>query len=151
MVKIPWPFDEQFWTHWECFVFCLYHNHGATIQCGVFPKHSRTVCMHYLHILAKLLVRFFLSVTGAVYNIFCKHWVFSKYDMNCIAHWSEKLICAQNTCNSSINKFCEFSFLKWIAFVLTPICSQFIRFQNAEHAWVMDRCTVKININDCTL
>jgi len=79
-------------------VFCLYHSHGAAIKYCVFPKHSRTVCMHYLHILAKLLVKFFLSVTRAVYNVFCKHWVFSKYDMNCIAQLSEKLICAQNTC-----------------------------------------------------
>lgn len=36
-------------------VFCLYHSHGAAIKYSVFPEHSRTVCMHYLHILAKLL------------------------------------------------------------------------------------------------
>jgi hypothetical protein len=36
-------------------VFCLYHSHGMMIKYGVFPKHSRIVCMHYLHNLAKLL------------------------------------------------------------------------------------------------
>jgi hypothetical protein len=51
-------------------------------------------------------------------------------------------LCSKHMCNSNINKFCEFSFLKWIDFLLTPIWSQFIRFQNAQHTWVMDRWTV---------
>lgn len=54
-------------------------------------------------------VRFLLSVTGAVYNVFSKHWAFSNYDMNCIAQWSEKLICAQNTCvTAALTNFVNF-------------------------------------------
>jgi hypothetical protein len=48
-------------------------------------------------------------VTGAVYNVFSKHWAFSNYDMNCIAQWSEKLICAQNTCvTAALTNFVNF-------------------------------------------
>jgi len=98
--------------------------------------------MHYLHILAKLLG--FSWVWPELCIMFSVNTGFSPSVTwialhSCQRNW---FVLKTHVCNSYINKFCEFSFLKWITFVLTPICSQFIRFQNAEHAWVMDRWTV---------